>query len=278
MYYDLKELIIFIYRNKLYAMRTFTELHENDIITESTVFKRLADKIGSAFGEVVAKYDNAKKDLANFSKNTKNAFNSTVISMSDDPAVSDKFKTDVVDSIVDTPKDKAKSIQRLKEIVMKFKDDKNYLESNSYVYTLKMLKSLAEEANDEDTVKLADEILDKVPEDKKKENTKPEGETVSKEEVVKKTNNSVLNDFIELANINKSNLDSEVWKLARDKSKWKLDDINNVIVGLSTLFISLTLLEDGSTEENNEFIETTLKAFGIEDGKSFIKKIRKVAK
>ena len=259
-------------------MRTFTELHDNEMIIESTVFKRLADKIGSAFGEVVAKYDNAKKDLANFSKNTKNAFNSTVISMSDDPAVSDKFKTDVVDSIVDTPKDKAKSIQRLKEIVMKFKDNKNYLESNSYVYTLKMLKSLAEEANDEDTVKLVDEILDKVPEDKKKENTKPEGETVSKEEVVKKTNNSVLNDFIELANINKSNLDSEVWKLARDKSKWKLDDINNVIVGLSTLFISLTLLEDGSTEENNEFIDTTLKAFGIEDGKSFIKKIRKVAK
>lgn len=260
-------------------MRTFTGLQDIEIINEATILRKLADKIGSTFGSVVAKYDDAKKDLMNFSKNTKNAFNNTVIAMSDDQEVSDKFKTEVVDSVVDTPKDKAKSISKLKDIVIKFKDDEKYLESDSYIYTLKMLKSLAEETGDEETAKFVDEILDKVPEDKKKEKSEPtETAKITKETISEKTNSSILNDLIELAGINKSNLDSEVWKMARDKSKWKLDEINNTIVGLSTLFISLVLLENGSTEENTEFIETTLKAFGIEDGKSFIKKIKKVAK
>lgn len=99
--------------------------------------------------------------------------------------------------------------------------------------------------------------------------------TVTEPAVKSNVKKDPLAELIEQAQIDKDKLATEVYALAGDKSKWKLDDADNVILGLSSIICGAILIQNGSTDADTS--NKVLNTCGIGNFKEFIGKIKKVA-
>ena len=179
-------------------------LFESEEIINETFIRDFANWLGSKSGSKIAKIKNFWGDLKNFGKDTKAAFDGMLASLLDERNKKEnkKEKQELIDKAENVDEFYKAGI----EYVKKNSENDEMLKDSTFIYTTLLVKTMATEKKDEETLKFINPIFDKIPEDAKKHAAEVKKEIVDnkgkettteetpKEEIEKKVEKVITNN------------------------------------------------------------------------------------
>ncbi len=270
----------------------------------------IISKVANFLGNTASKVNSVWHDIKGFPKNVKLSYKGMTANLvNKDDTLPEEERTKIADRVT-SKKAGAEQIKEIKNIFNEYNDNDNAKQSGFMCYLALYGKTLAENEKDNDNVKYFDSKLSEAPnktkelakniflkikdkvigndstektgeEEQNGEQSNETGEEQS-EETIKNPEQKIdktidadpIKSLADTADIDSEKLNTALQNLLLDEGdiKYDVNNINNVIKGLSAIICGGILLKDETA------IQKILTACGIREYKKFISSVSKVTK